>query len=124
MDAMNITDLRDAYLFAVQKGMTQEAIAKQTGIPVDSLRKFKAGESLGPQRRKTLAEWLEANHLFREARLSDPAIVIAAELRNLADVLESGIDLKTKEKRLASLLDAYGSGRSLRAAEETTKYRG
>ncbi len=125
MIAMETDELRDSYLYAIQAGYTQEAIAKHTGVPVESLRKFKQGDSLGVVRKNKLAEWLTNSGMLRGARSSDPALVIAKELRNLADVLESGIDIETKRKRLTSLIDAYGSGKALlRVAEEPTDYGG
>lgn len=122
MIVMETDELKDAYLFAIQTGFTQEAIAKHSGVPVESLRKFKQGEPLGQIKRKKLSEWLTNSGMFAGAKNSDPARVIAKELRNLADVLESGIDVETKRKRLTSLIDAYGSGKALRVAEETTEY--
>lgn len=124
MESMETDELRDSYLYAIQAGYTQEAIAKHSGVTVESLRKFKQGEALGAARRKKLQDWLTDSGMVRGASQSDPCRVIAKELRNLAEVLESGIDIETKRKRLASLLDAYGSGRALRAAEEPTKYSG
>lgn len=124
LNPMENDELRDAYLFAIQKGFTQEAIAKHSRVNVDSLRKFKQGESLGPANRKKLDTWLTDSGLVRGAQNSDPSRVIAKELRTLADVLESGIDVETKRKRLTSLIDAYGSGQALRAAEESSEYGG
>jgi len=118
---MENDELKDAYMFALDLGLTQESIAKHSKVSVESLRKFKQGESLGPANRKKLADWFAKGGMMFGNDRSDPAHVIAKELRNLADVLESRIDIETKRKRLTSLLDAYGSGRALGTAEEKTE---
>ena len=119
---MNNDEIRKAYLYAIEKGVSQGHIAEKTHLPVDSLRKYKETGSLGPERRRILGEWLNREGYTEGMKYSDPLLVLAAELRNLATVLESGIKRETKEKRFMAFFDAYGSPAS-RAAEDPSEYR-
>lgn len=105
---MTNDEIKEAYLYALQKGVTQGFIASKTGIPVGSLRKYKETSFLGEDKRKDLAEWLTREGYVNDFQVSsDPILVFAGELRNLADVLESKIPRTTKIKRIRALLTNY-----------------
>lgn len=59
MSTMQNDPLKSAYLIAIEHGFTQESVARHTKIPVESLRKFKQGESMGPDKRESLSNWLD-----------------------------------------------------------------
>lgn len=118
IEPMDINDLKRRFQALLDLGITQEAIADQSGVPVTSLRKFKSdGGKMGEGYCMKLEKWILESGLNRPT--TDICFLLAKELRMLADVMESDASLALKADRWDSLIHAYeksfavGSGKEL-----------
>jgi hypothetical protein len=94
------------YLQELEKGVPQTILARESGVPVGSLRVYKRTGRLGSEYRARLTSCLE------ERRQAEPRVsrwgMLAGRLRALANTLESDVDDTDKQDALRLELNFLG----------------
>jgi hypothetical protein len=79
--------LYQTYLKALDDGWTHAGVSKRSGVPPASLRKYVETQSLGPEYRARLRQWL-VERQYSEPEETDPWREPVARLQGLLAVLE------------------------------------
>jgi len=84
-------------------------IARELGLPPQSLYDYGSKGFLGKDSKKLLIKWLTENDYLKNSRPQDPfASALARELRGLADMLESNaLDPEAKAIRFRDAILSY-----------------
>lgn len=114
MDTKMREETYNGYLYAIRAGMKQTGIAEASGIPIGSLRQYKATKKMGNRYVYVLREWLSANGYLDERIDATIDQMIARELRDLADVMDSvNLPPKFKADKFKAFINSFSEAFSV-----------